>query len=324
MTHPSPTPRNAPAPRPDIIPIRLTPPSVPVRKRARSVPVEQRPWRVLLVPPTPGAQTRAFDVARWQARLVVIALSALMLVAAGSVTALLEAVDGPDVVATGAELAAMRGRLTVVEDSLTQLRATLTDGQDESSDVTPAAPLAVARVKTVSKPRALLARLRDIVATDGDEVGASPAGAGISADGLPVVGLISSTFSTGRRHPVLHIIRPHRGIDVSAARGTHITAPAAGKVISAGRRFALGLLVEIEHPNGVITRYAHCRTALVKVGQTVARGTLIGTVGSSGLTTGPHLHYEILVNGEQVDPIGFKFGAATPDSANASGVAPLP
>lgn len=327
MTLPNPTPRSttpvSPYSRPDVIPIRgNTPPSVPVtRPRVRSVPVERRPWRVLLVPPTPGAPTRAFDVARWQARLVVSGLFLLVLVAAGGVTALLQALDGPDVIATNTELLDTRTRLTAVEDSLAQVRSMLAGAQDEASAEV-VAPVIAAKTKPAAKSRPLLSRLRDIV-TDGDESGAAPT-TGISADGLPVVGLITSQFSAeGRRHPLLHIMRPHKGVDVYAVRGTRITAPAAGRVTFVGRRFALGLLIEIEHADGVKTRYAHCRTAVVKVGQSVVRGTPIGTVGSSGLTTGPHLHYEIMVNDEQVNPVGFKFGQSA-DSTSGGGAPTQP
>ena len=283
------------------------------------MPVHRRPWRVLLVPPTPGAPTRTFDVARWQARLVASLLFVLMLVAGGAVTALLQALDGPDVVATNAELAEARTRLTTVQDSLAQMRSLLADGQDEP---TAAGGARAARETPVPASRPLLSRLRDIV-SDGDESGAVPS-AGISADGLPVVGLVTSQFSLeGRRHPLLHITRPHKGVDVYAVRGTHITAPAAGTVTFVGRKFALGLLIEIEHAGGVKTRYAHCRTAVVKVGQSVVRGSWIGTVGSTGLTTGPHLHYEIMVNDEQVNPVGFRFGSVADSAAVPAGVAPL-
>jgi hypothetical protein len=82
-----------------------------------------------------------------------------------------------------------------------------------------------------------------------------------------------------------------------------------------GRRFAFGLVVEIEHADGMKTRYAHCRTALVKPGDEVKRGMTIATVGSSGLTTGPHLHYEMLHNGRQVDPLRFHLRQPVDSSA---------
>jgi murein DD-endopeptidase MepM/ murein hydrolase activator NlpD len=90
-----------------------------------------------------------------------------------------------------------------------------------------------------------------------------------------------------------------------------------------GRRFAMGLTVEITHANGVRSRYLHLRSASVQVGQHVLRGALIAAVGSSGLSTGPHLHYEVLVNGHQVNPLHYRYAAneaaaaAAAEAANA-------
>jgi murein DD-endopeptidase MepM/ murein hydrolase activator NlpD len=138
------------------------------------------------------------------------------------------------------------------------------------------------------------------------------------AEGLPVIGMIASTFSRARRHPLLHIVRPHLGVDVAAPSGTRISAPAAGRVTFVGRRFAVGLVVEIDHGKGVTTRYAHCRATLVKEGDMVTPGMAIATVGSSGLSTGPHLHYEVLVRGVPVDPLRYRMSQAG-DSATAVG-----
>jgi murein DD-endopeptidase MepM/ murein hydrolase activator NlpD len=142
-----------------------------------------------------------------------------------------------------------------------------------------------------------------------------------SLDGLPVIGVIASGFSRSRRHPVLHIRRPHLGLDVAAPRGTPVTAPAGGKVIFVGRRFGYGLVVELDHGQGVRTRYAHLRDALVHVGTELTRGVEIATVGSSGITTGPHLHYEVLVNGRQVDPLRYRLPQA-PASGGALSTTP--
>ena len=112
------------------------------------------------------------------------------------------------------------------------------------------------------------------------------------------------------------------GPDVAARRGTQITAPAPGRVSFVGRKFGFGLVVEIEHGSGVVTRYAHCGTALVSVGARVQRGVPIATVGTSGLSTGPHLHYEVLVNGRQVDPLRYKILQPAADST--APIAPSP
>jgi murein DD-endopeptidase MepM/ murein hydrolase activator NlpD len=122
---------------------------------------------------------------------------------------------------------------------------------------------------------------------------------------------------------LLKVIRPHLGVDVAARRGTQITAPAPGRVSFVGRKFGFGLVVEIEHGGGVVTRYAHCGSALVSEGARVERGVPIATVGTSGLSTGPHLHYEVLVHGRQVDPLRFKIAQPSVDSATTP-AAPAP
>lgn len=120
---------------------------------------------------------------------------------------------------------------------------------------------------------------------------------------LPVLGRITSQWSNARRHPVLGVVRRHQGVDIAAPTGTRITAPAAGVVRFAGSKVGFGRTVEIDHGNGVVTRYAHCRVLKVKKGARVTAGQLIATVGSTGLAKGPHLHYEVLVNGKSVDPL---------------------
>jgi murein DD-endopeptidase MepM/ murein hydrolase activator NlpD len=155
-----------------------------------------------------------------------------------------------------------------------------------------------------------------------------PAFGSTGIENLPVIGAIASRFSRARRHPLLHIVRPPLGVDVAAPRGTQITAPAPGRVSFVGRKFGFGLVIEIVHGNGVKTRYAHCGRALVALGAQVARGMPIATVGTSGLSTGPHLHYEVLVNGRQVDPLRFRMPQAgdnvtsTPALGAASASAP--
>jgi murein DD-endopeptidase MepM/ murein hydrolase activator NlpD len=131
---------------------------------------------------------------------------------------------------------------------------------------------------------------------------------------LPSSGHLSSLFSPNRRHPVLRITRPHQGIDIAAPVGEPILAPAKGKVIFAGNRTGgYGLTVEIDHGYGYITRFAHASRILVRVGETVDRGQTIAEVGATGLVTGPHLHYEVEVNGRAVDPLNFIIADALPD-----------
>ena len=122
---------------------------------------------------------------------------------------------------------------------------------------------------------------------------------------MPLDGRITSRFSRSRFHPILQIFRAHRGVDIAAPMGTHIVAPAAGKVASVGRRLGYGLVIELVHSGGVVTRYAHLRGAFVQRGDSVAMGQAIGMVGESGLATAPHLHFEVWIRGTAVDPIRF-------------------
>jgi murein DD-endopeptidase MepM/ murein hydrolase activator NlpD len=122
---------------------------------------------------------------------------------------------------------------------------------------------------------------------------------------MPTVGWLSSQFSQSRFHPVLHQSRPHEGIDLSAPMGAPIVAPATGRVISVTNEPGYGNTFQIDHGNGIVTRFAHCSRIVVHVGQQVTRGQLIATVGNTGLATGPHLHYEVHVNGQPVDPLKY-------------------
>jgi murein DD-endopeptidase MepM/ murein hydrolase activator NlpD len=122
---------------------------------------------------------------------------------------------------------------------------------------------------------------------------------------MPTKGWLTSAFSAMREHPILHIARPHEGIDVTAPMGSPIEAPAAGVVTEAGWESGYGNTVTIDHGYGLVTKYAHASKLLVKAGQHVSRGQRIALVGNTGLATGPHLHYEVHVNGRPVDPLRF-------------------
>jgi murein DD-endopeptidase MepM/ murein hydrolase activator NlpD len=130
---------------------------------------------------------------------------------------------------------------------------------------------------------------------------------------MPSSGHLSSLFSRNRRHPVLRITRPHQGIDIAAPVGEPIVAPAKGRVVFAGwKSGGYGNTVEIDHGYGYLTRYAHASRLHVRVGQSVERGQVIAEVGATGLVTGPHLHYEVEVNGRPVDPLNFIIEDAVP------------
>lgn len=119
---------------------------------------------------------------------------------------------------------------------------------------------------------------------------------------------ISSGFSRGRFHPILHVMRAHVGIDYAASAGTPVRAVADGVIRTAGRSGGYGNVIEISHGRGNSTRYGHLRGFAkgIRSGVSVKQGQVIGYVGSTGLATGPHLHYEFRVNGCPVNPAGIR------------------
>ncbi len=120
----------------------------------------------------------------------------------------------------------------------------------------------------------------------------------------PVVGFISSSFG-GRSSPFGGGGQFHKGLDISNRMGTPVLAPAQGAVILAARDGAYGNSVEINHGGGIVTKYGHMQRWAVQPGQWVKRGEIIGYIGMSGRTTGPHLHYEVRFNGVPVNPMRY-------------------
>lgn len=105
-----------------------------------------------------------------------------------------------------------------------------------------------------------------------------------------------------RADPFHGLRRFHAGIDLRAAYGQAVPVAAPGRVVFAGEQGAYGLTVVVEHPGGIQTRYAHLSSLTVAAGENVFRGTVLGRVGQSGRATGPHLHFEVMINGRRVDP----------------------
>lgn len=127
----------------------------------------------------------------------------------------------------------------------------------------------------------------------------------IHPEGRPVAnGFISSYFGE-RADPFDGRDAFHKGVDFAGALGSKVVAVAAGVVTWAGERSGYGKLIEINHGDGFVTRYAHNERTLVSVGQTVKRGEAVALMGSTGRSTGPHVHFEVLRNGRQVDPLSF-------------------
>lgn len=125
---------------------------------------------------------------------------------------------------------------------------------------------------------------------------------------------ISSGFSLARFHPILQTVRAHKGVDYAAPIGTRIKAAADGTVAFAGVKGGYGNVIVLQHQNGISTVYGHMSGFAqgMRKGAKVAQGEIIGFVGMTGLATGPHLHYEFLVNGEQRDPMKIALPTATP------------
>ena len=125
---------------------------------------------------------------------------------------------------------------------------------------------------------------------------------------------ISSKYNLSRRHPVLHTIRAHRGVDYAANKGSPIRATGDGTITFAQYNGGCGNEIKIKHSEDYVTRYCHLDrfNNRTKVGRKVKQGQTIGYVGSTGLATGPHLHYEFHVNGKHTDPLKVKFPNASP------------
>lgn len=141
----------------------------------------------------------------------------------------------------------------------------------------------------------------------------------VDADGHPIGGAplryplefsrITSAFSDGRMHPILHHDRPHLGVDLAAPVGTPVRAIGAGTVRFCGVQSGFGNHLEVDHGDGLVSAYSHLQRFApeVEAGQIVRRGQLIGWVGQTGLATGPHLHFAMFQNGEYLDPLSARF-----------------
>jgi len=131
---------------------------------------------------------------------------------------------------------------------------------------------------------------------------------GFSAMGRPSILPLTTSRLTSRFgyriHPISGQNSHHSGIDLAAPHGTPVAATMDGVVVSAGRMGGYGIIVRVAHGNGIETRYAHLSRVAVSANQRISQGQVIGFVGSTGRSTGPHLHYEVRQNGTPVDPLG--------------------
>ncbi len=133
----------------------------------------------------------------------------------------------------------------------------------------------------------------------------------VSPKGWPVKGGWISSYFGERADPIHGKVAHHDGIDIAGKYGSDVIAVASGVVTWAGPRFGYGNLVEINHGNGYVTRYAHSQDAIaVSIGETVKKGQKIALLGSSGRSTGPHVHFEVMRNGQIIDPMQFMSASA--------------
>jgi murein DD-endopeptidase MepM/ murein hydrolase activator NlpD len=267
-------------------------PRTPGRARRAKGSAESRDgWTFVLIPPGADARPRTLRVSVRRLRFALASVFVLVgstVATAGLLMLALNVMPPAQDEVRGVELGVFASVPTETEPDA-KLDSGTTPGSIAAASAGAAAPRTTARPGPVRPPRRI----------DGSSGSSSPS----VMESLPVVGEITSRFARARRHPLLGVVRRHAGIDVAAPAGTHILAPAAGRVRFSGKKFGYGYTVEIEHGSGVVTRYAHCRSLMVRAGDDVAAGAIIATVGRSGLATAPHLHYEVMVNGRNVNPL---------------------
>lgn len=179
-------------------------------------------------------------------------------------------------------------------------------GQNEVGD------LVYAGLERDGKPLAQLVRWKDGRFVDASSYGSSGNQPQVMSVGMvqPVNGRITSLYGL-RRHPILGYVRMHAGVDFGAAFGSPIFAVSDGIVAFAGRHGGHGNYVKLDHGGGMGSGYGHMSRIAVSPGAHVQAGQVIGYVGSSGLSTGPHLHYEVYQNGHTVNPLGVRFSFQT-------------
>lgn len=205
------------------------------------------------------------------------------------------------------EIQSLSTELGDTKNKLAQLEAAAAEAEKKQKEAAEAAAAA-------KKAQAAAAAAKKNTASTGSS-GSSGSSSGGSA-GAPVIsgngtfahpcpaGYVSSTFGY-RTQPIAGASTNHKGIDFAAATGTPIYAAAAGTVISAGYAGNAGNMLVINHGNGLLTYYMHCSKIYVSAGQTVSRGQNVATVGTTGNSTGPHLHFQVMLNGTPVNPANY-------------------
>jgi murein DD-endopeptidase MepM/ murein hydrolase activator NlpD len=207
--------------------------------------------------------------------------------------------------AQAAEVEQEQARVTVdLESKAEERQAALDDLESARAAKRKVVSAAEKNVAAYNKQEDQLSAESDRI---GDLLRSASVGSPTAAKGSlyrPVAGAITSAFGY-RIHPIFQVRKMHTGVDMHAGMGESIHAAAAGTVVQAGWRGGYGKCVVIDHGGGLATLYAHQSEMLVRVGEKVKRGEVIGKVGSTGYSTGPHLHFEVRVNGSPVDPQGY-------------------
>jgi murein DD-endopeptidase MepM/ murein hydrolase activator NlpD len=312
--------------------------------------MERRSWTVLIVPSGSGA-SRSIEVSKIAVKAVTYAM-VFLVVATIAVTYVavnktinmsrLESLERTNQL-LALELDENEGILAALSDTLTVMternhRARNLAGLENTDAAVlqagiggPAAPLSAdeaflgtqlsgSRALAVTTDLQALLRRANVLASSFEEAQDSLENNKTRLEHTPSIrpiaqelSWVTSRYQMARFHPVFHTSRDHRGLDIAADPNTPILAPAAGLVIDKGNQVGYGNFVKIDHGNGIVTTFAHTARNLVQVGQRVSRGEEVALVGSTGWATGPHLHYEISVHGEYVDPGQFILGSVIVD-----------
>lgn len=191
--------------------------------------------------------------------------------------------------------------LTARIDAIEQLFRSIPDGASATQSLLPSA---------VDKQRQAVSALTLLVDEQREILSSIPLL-------TPAVGTLSSEFGE-RVHPITGVRQMHTGIDLAAPKGTSITAANTGTVLFAGVKGGYGNAVMIDHGHGYWTLYGHASKLLVKEGDHVEKGAEIALVGSTGVSTGPHLHYEVIVDSTKIDPLAFLQQPAQPPLPRAT------
>ncbi|MFZ4515437.1 MAG: peptidoglycan DD-metalloendopeptidase family protein [Acidimicrobiia bacterium] len=201
--------------------------------------------------------------------------------------------------------ATLRDRATTRQNELARARLELDGARADAQRAEEVEQVALAAIQTVKvRYEREIAVLRVESETIASQLGTASSGTKPNRLLRPVSAPITSSFGP-RKHPIFGTVRNHDGIDFGAGMGTPIKAAAGGTVVRAGVLNGYGNVIVLDHGGGISTLYAHQSRFAVSSGERVAVGQVIGYVGSTGFSTGPHLHFEVRLNGRPVDPLEY-------------------